>query len=67
MPPPTAGFEPQTPASELPQTHVLDRTASGIGNGITYVILLIYGPWGYHEMYINNYTILFYICIRHVR
>jgi hypothetical protein len=26
------GFEPTVPASERPQTYVLDREASGIGN-----------------------------------
>jgi hypothetical protein len=25
------GFEPAIPASELPQTHILDRTATDIG------------------------------------
>jgi hypothetical protein len=29
---PPAGFEPTFPVSELPQTHALDRTASGIGD-----------------------------------
>jgi hypothetical protein len=28
---PSAGFEPTIPVSELPQTHVLDRVATGIG------------------------------------
>jgi hypothetical protein len=28
---PSVGFEPTIPANERPQTHVLDRTASGIG------------------------------------
>jgi hypothetical protein len=28
---PTAGFELGTPASERPQTHALDRAATGIG------------------------------------
>jgi hypothetical protein len=28
---PLAGFEPAIPASERPQTHVLDRAAIGIG------------------------------------
>jgi hypothetical protein len=27
-----AGFEPAIPASERPQTHVLDRAATGMGN-----------------------------------
>jgi hypothetical protein len=28
---PLAGYEPTIPASERPQTHVLDRSATGIG------------------------------------
>ena len=28
------GFEPAIPASERPQTHALDRTATGIGPAI---------------------------------
>jgi hypothetical protein len=28
---PPAGIEPSIPASERPQTHALDRTATGIG------------------------------------
>jgi hypothetical protein len=28
---PTAGFEPTNPVSERPQTHALDRAATGIG------------------------------------
>ena len=28
---PPAGFEPAVPASERPQTHALDRAATGIG------------------------------------
>ena len=28
---PTAGFEPTIPGSERPQTHALDRAATGIG------------------------------------
>ena len=31
---PLAGFEPTIPASEWPQTHALDRSATGIGLGI---------------------------------
>ena len=29
---PPVGFEPTIPASEQPQTHVLDRAVTGIGN-----------------------------------
>ena len=32
---PPAGFEPAIPASERPQTHVLDRAATGIGTNFT--------------------------------
>jgi hypothetical protein len=35
---PPVGFEPTIPVSERPKTHVLDRTATGIGN-ISYIIL----------------------------
>jgi hypothetical protein len=31
---PSVGFEPATPASKRPQTHALDRTATGIGPAI---------------------------------
>jgi hypothetical protein len=31
---PSAGFEPTIPASERPQTHALDRAATGIGSHI---------------------------------
>ena len=30
------GFDPAIPASEKPQTHALDRAATGIGGGQTY-------------------------------
>jgi hypothetical protein len=30
---PPVGFEPTIQVSERPQTHVLDRTATGIGRG----------------------------------
>ena len=29
---PSVGFEPAIPASEWPQTHALDRAATGIGD-----------------------------------
>jgi hypothetical protein len=35
MPPP--GFKPTIPASERPQTHALDRAATGIGLDVTYI------------------------------
>jgi hypothetical protein len=35
---PTAGFEPETPENEHPQTHALDRTASGLGMLIYYIL-----------------------------
>jgi hypothetical protein len=28
---PSVGFEPAIPASERPQTHIIDRAATGIG------------------------------------
>jgi len=34
---PPAGFEPAIPASERPQTHTLDRAATGIGVSKDYV------------------------------
>jgi hypothetical protein len=34
---PPAGFEPTTAASERPQTHVLDRAATGIGEKFSLV------------------------------
>ena len=33
---PLAGFEPTIPAGELPQTHTLDRLATGIGRDTVY-------------------------------
>ena len=35
---PPAGFEPAIPGSEQPQTHVLDRAATGIGFSNEYLI-----------------------------
>jgi hypothetical protein len=32
-----AGFEPTVPATERPQTHALDRTATGIGDDTKHV------------------------------
>ena len=46
-----AGFEPEIPASERPQTHALDRAPSRIG------LLLIYlfqNPFFYHSWIINH-------------
>jgi hypothetical protein len=34
---PPAEFEPTIPASELPQTYALDRSANGIGKPLVYV------------------------------
>jgi hypothetical protein len=39
---PQAGFEPAIPASERTKTHVLDRTATGIGTPASYSIHLMY-------------------------
>jgi hypothetical protein len=33
---PPSGFEPAIPASERPQTHALDRAATGIGRKTLY-------------------------------
>jgi hypothetical protein len=43
---PPAGFEPTIPASGRPQTHVLDRAATGIGlykitNGLKLLLTII--------------------------
>jgi hypothetical protein len=42
---PPAGFEPTTPTSKRPQTHALDRAATGIGKNILtplqYSVLII--------------------------
>jgi hypothetical protein len=35
---PRAGFEPATPATELPQTYDLNRAATGIGEYTTTVV-----------------------------
>ena len=37
---PPAGFEPAIPVGNLPQTHALDRSATGIGSCICYVVYL---------------------------
>ena len=34
---PLAGYEPTIPASEWPQTHVLDRAATGTGKATEYI------------------------------
>ena len=38
---PPAGFEPTIPASEQPQTHALDRAATGIGK---FIFMPVYRP-----------------------
>jgi hypothetical protein len=38
---PPAGFEPTIPVSERPQTHALDRTATGIGLKEGYLVKII--------------------------
>jgi hypothetical protein len=35
---PPAGFEPAIPASEWPQTHALDRAATGIADALKVII-----------------------------
>jgi hypothetical protein len=37
---PTAGFEPAIPAKEQPQTHGLDRAATGIGEKFAIILLI---------------------------
>jgi hypothetical protein len=44
-----AEFEPAIPASERPQTHALDRAATGLG-GRTTISVLIYICWGVTEV-----------------
>ena len=36
------GFEPTIPAGEQPQTYALDRAATGIGQGQSFVLDLFY-------------------------
>ena len=38
---PPAGFEPVIPASERPQSHALDRAATGIGTNIIIIAIII--------------------------
>jgi hypothetical protein len=40
---PPAGFESTIPASERPQTHVLDRAATGIGSLAPYQHITLLG------------------------
>jgi hypothetical protein len=37
---PPAGFEPVIPTGERPQTHDLDRAATGIGSYFSYTLLI---------------------------
>ena len=37
---PPVGFQPTIPASERPQTHALDRAATGTGNVIKLLLLM---------------------------
>jgi hypothetical protein len=39
---PPAGFEPTIPADERPQTHALDRAATGTGPLIIYYPIIFY-------------------------
>jgi hypothetical protein len=43
----SAGFEPAIPAIERSQNYVLDRTATGIGCSIIWVVLCLRSPFGY--------------------
>ena len=44
-----AGFEPTIPASERPQTHALDRTATGIGTESCWYKLEVRAFWESRE------------------
>ena len=40
-----AGFEPAIPACERPQTHALDRAATGIGLVTHYLPIFVYNSY----------------------
>jgi hypothetical protein len=44
---PPAEFEPTVPVSERPQTHALDRTATGIGGLAICVVQMLQGVYLY--------------------
>jgi hypothetical protein len=55
---PWAGFEPTIPASERPQTHALDRAATGIGEPhIHLTVISLY----HHVITITNSFQTFYL------
>jgi hypothetical protein len=61
---PPAGFEPTMPARERPQTHVLDRAATGTGRfsyheTLTQVLILFYL---YNLWYIISFSSLAVYC-----
>jgi len=51
---PLAGFEPTIPTSERPQTHALDRAATGIG-GLTKLVLQIRERKWVCNKYLRNF------------
>jgi hypothetical protein len=48
---PPVGFEPKIPAEERPQTHALDRAATGTGTSF------IFFPYNFHK-YIFHFIVL---------
>jgi hypothetical protein len=52
---PPVGFEPAIPASERPQTHALDRAATGIGND-----LFNYANYSYYKFVVVLLLSLFH-------
>jgi hypothetical protein len=59
------GFEPTIPASARPQTHALDRTATGIGQGNQYQ--LNWSKWNWTEFQRLKYdTFEFFLLVYEV-
>jgi hypothetical protein len=69
---PTEGIETTIPASERPQTHVLDRTATGISSSIPLVLhklqyfeLLVNEDVGTvkcrHEIYVRRLVLCYFL------
>ena len=61
---PPAGFEPAIPASERPQTHALDRAATGIGRGVLVFIIIMYNVYYFNFglSLIEGYIVLVIFC-----
>jgi hypothetical protein len=55
------GFEPALPASERPQTHALDRTATGINLTYKYALKFFRGKFQLILLCFGVYTKLFNI------